>query len=172
MRKLLLGALTAVAMVCGAGEAQAQWGRPQPEDPTGLKDAYKDYFKVGVAVNMGNMRNPEEVKLILKEYNSITAENDHKVGQINPSEGVYNWGPADSIANFCRENNIQGRVLIQFIVNKDGSIVDPEVVKSVNPYLDKEALRVISTMPKWTPGKQRGKAVRVKYTVPVNFKLQ
>ena len=111
MRKLFLGALTAVAMVCGAGQAQAQgWGRPAPEDPTGLKDAYKDYFKVGVAVNMRNMRNPEEVKLILKEYNSITAENDHKVGQINPSEGVYNWGPADSIADFCRKNNIPMRL--------------------------------------------------------------
>lgn len=71
----------------------------------------------------------------------------------------------------CRENNIQGRVLIQFIVNKDGSIVEPEVVKSVNPYLDNEAIRVISTMPKWTPGEQRGKTVRVKFTVPVNFKL-
>ena len=71
----------------------------------------------------------------------------------------------------CRENNIQGRVLIQFIVNRDGSIVEPEVVKSVNPYLDKEALRVISGMPKWSPGEQRGKPVRVKFTVPVNFKL-
>ncbi len=71
----------------------------------------------------------------------------------------------------CRENNIQGRVLIQFIVNRDGTIVEPEVVKSVNPYLDKEALRVISGMPKWTPGEQRGKPVRVKFTVPVNFKL-
>lgn len=71
----------------------------------------------------------------------------------------------------CRENNIQGRVLIQFIVNKDGSIVEPEVVKSVNPYLDNEAIRVISAMPKWTPGEQRGKTVRVKFTVPVNFKL-
>ncbi|MBO5932616.1 MAG: energy transducer TonB, partial [Bacteroidaceae bacterium] len=71
----------------------------------------------------------------------------------------------------CRENNIQGRVLIQFIVNKDGSIVDPEVVKSVNPYLDKEALRVIAGMPKWKPGSQRGKPVRVKFTVPVNFRL-
>ncbi|MCQ2221874.1 MAG: endo-1,4-beta-xylanase, partial [Prevotella sp.] len=97
-------------MVCGAGQAQAQWGRPQPEDPTGLKDAYKDYFKVGVAVNMRNMRNADEVKLILKEYNSITAENDHKVGQINPKEGVYNWGPADSIANFCREHKIPMRL--------------------------------------------------------------
>ncbi len=73
--------------------------------------------------------------------------------------------------SICRENGIQGRVLIQFIVNKDGSIVDPEVVKPVNPYLDKEALRVISTMPSWKPGSQRGKPVRVKFTVPVNFKL-
>ena len=71
----------------------------------------------------------------------------------------------------CRENNIQGRVLVTFIVNKDGAIVEPEVVKSVNPSLDKEAVRVISTMPNWKPGMQRGKAVRVKYTVPVNFRL-
>jgi len=71
----------------------------------------------------------------------------------------------------CRENNIQGRVLVTFIVNKDGAIVEPEVVKSVNPSLDKEALRVISGMPNWKPGSQRGKPVRVKYTVPVNFRL-
>lgn len=71
----------------------------------------------------------------------------------------------------CRENNIQGRVLVTFIVNKDGAIVEPEVVKSVNPSLDKEALRVISQMPNWKPGSQRGKPVRVKYTVPVNFRL-
>ena len=73
--------------------------------------------------------------------------------------------------NICRENGIQGRVLVSFVVNKDGSIVDPEVVKSVNPSLDKEALRVIAGMPKWKPGSQRGKPVRVKYTVPVNFRL-
>ena len=71
-----------------------------------------------------------------------------------------------------REDGVQGKVIVQFVVNKDGSIVDPVVVRSVDPYLDKEALRVIKTMPKWKPGKQRGKAVRVKYTVPVTFKLQ
>ena len=71
----------------------------------------------------------------------------------------------------CRENNIQGRVIVSFVVNKDGGIVDPEVIKGFNPSLDKEALRVISTMPKWKPGYQRGKPVRVKYTVPVNFRL-
>lgn len=71
-----------------------------------------------------------------------------------------------------QENGVQGRVIVQFVVNRDGSIVDPVVVRGVDPYLDKEALRVISSMPKWKPGKQRGKAVRVKYTVPVTFRLQ
>ena len=72
----------------------------------------------------------------------------------------------------AQENGTQGRVIVQFVVNRDGSIVDPRVVKSVDPYLDKEALRVIGTMPKWKPGMQRGKPVRVKYTVPVMFRLQ
>ena len=75
--------------------------------------------------------------------------------------------------DIAQENGIQGRVICQFVVNKDGSIVDVEVVRSGgDPSLDKEAVRVIKSMPKWKPGKQRGKAVRVKYTVPVNFKLQ
>ncbi|MBQ7439463.1 MAG: energy transducer TonB [Paludibacteraceae bacterium] len=73
----------------------------------------------------------------------------------------------------AQENGIQGRVICQFVVNRDGSIVDVEVVRSGgDPSLDKEAVRVIKSMPKWKPGQQRGKPVRVKYTVPVNFKLQ
>lgn len=72
----------------------------------------------------------------------------------------------------AQENGTQGRVVCQFVVNKDGSIVDVKVLRGVDPYLDKEAVRVISTMPKWKPGKQRGKPVRVKYTVPVMFRLQ
>ena len=73
----------------------------------------------------------------------------------------------------AQENGIQGRVICQFVVNKDGSIVDIEVVRSGgDPSLDKEAVRVIKSMPKWKPGKQRGKPVRVKFTLPVNFKLQ
>ncbi len=72
----------------------------------------------------------------------------------------------------AQENGVQGRVICQFVVNRDGSIVDVEVVRSVDPSLDKEAIRVIKSMPKWSPGQQRGKPVRVKYTLPVNFKLQ
>ena len=71
----------------------------------------------------------------------------------------------------AQENGIQGRVLVQFVVNKDGSIVEPKVLRSVDPALDKEALRVVSTMPKWQPGKQRGKTVRVRFTLPVTFRL-
>ena len=71
-----------------------------------------------------------------------------------------------------QENGVQGRVIVQFVVNADGTIVDPVVVRGVDPYLDKEALRVIGLMPKWKPGKQRGKEVRVKYTLPVMFRLQ
>ena len=70
------------------------------------------------------------------------------------------------------ENGVQGRVTVQFVVNRDGSIVDAQVLRGVDPYLDKEALRVINGMPKWKPGMQRGKPVRVRYTVPVNFRLQ
>ena len=72
----------------------------------------------------------------------------------------------------AQENGISGRVICQFVVNRDGSIVDVQVVRSVDPSLDKEAIRVIQAMPKWNPGEQRGKKVRVKYTLPVNFKLQ
>ena len=72
----------------------------------------------------------------------------------------------------AQESGIQGRVICQFVVNRDGSIVDIEVVRGVDRSLDAEAMRVIAGMPKWSPGKQRGKAVRVKYTLPVNFRLQ
>jgi len=72
----------------------------------------------------------------------------------------------------AQESGIQGRVICQFVVNRDGSIVDVEVVRGVDRSLDAEAIRVVQSMPKWMPGKQRGKAVRVKFTLPINFRLQ
>lgn len=75
--------------------------------------------------------------------------------------------PADAI-----EKGVQGRVIVQFVVNADGTIYNPKIIRGVSESIDKEALRVIRAMPTWTPGKQKGKAVRVKFTVPVMFKLQ
>ena len=72
----------------------------------------------------------------------------------------------------AQENGVQGRVIVSFVVERDGSITDVKVVRSVDPSLDREATRVVRSMPRWSPGKQNGSAVRVKYTVPVVFRLQ
>ena len=72
----------------------------------------------------------------------------------------------------AHKNNIQGRVIVTFVVEKDGSISEAHVAKSVDPLLDAEALRVVNSMPNWLPGRQNGEPVRVKYTVPITFKLQ
>jgi len=71
----------------------------------------------------------------------------------------------------AHENGKQGRVIVMFVVKKDGSISDVKTVRGVDPYLDKEAERVIAAMPNWKPGKQRGQAVNVRFTVPVTFRL-
>lgn len=70
------------------------------------------------------------------------------------------------------ENGIQGRVIVQFVVSKTGSISDVRVVRGVDPSLDKEAVRVVSNMPNWTPGRQNGTTVNVRFTLPVTFRLQ
>lgn len=72
----------------------------------------------------------------------------------------------------AEEMNIQGRVICTFVVERDGSVTDVRIAKSVDPSLDKEAIRVVSAMPKWIPGRQNGQMVRVKYTLPVTFRLQ
>ena len=71
----------------------------------------------------------------------------------------------------CRDNNIQGRVLVSFIVGKDGKITNPEIVLGVDPALDAEAMKVVAAMPEWKPGTQKGEKVRVRYTIPINFRL-
>lgn len=71
----------------------------------------------------------------------------------------------------CKEQKIQGKVLMKFTVKSDGSISNIRVTKSVDPYLDKEAVRVVKSMPRWIPGTQDGKPVSVEYTLPITFKL-
>ena len=72
----------------------------------------------------------------------------------------------------AKENGIQGRVLLQFVVGADGSVSNVKVVRGVDPSLDKEAVRVVQSSPKWSPGKQRDRAVKVTYTFPVIFQLR
>ena len=123
-------------------------------------------------------------------YDTIPGKTNTAVGTFEPVQGdvfdvveempQYPGGP-QALIKFLGENvkypaeaekaGIQGRVIVTFVVEKDGSISQPTVVKSVNPLLDAEAIRVISAMPNWKPGKQNGKVVRVKYTVPLSFNL-
>ena len=111
----------------------------------------------------------------------VEADDDDRIYDVVEQNAQFPGGDAECMKwlaenlkypSICQEQGIQGRVIVQFVVNTDGSIVDANVVKSVNPHLDKEALRVVGTMPKWQPGKQRGKAVRVRFTLPVNFRIQ
>ncbi len=88
-------------------------------------------------------------------------------------EALLKWiGRTLQYPEIAAENGVQGKVIVQFVVEKDGSITKATVVRGVDASLDKEALRVINKMDKWQPGKQGGKPVRVKYTLPIQFKLQ
>ena len=71
----------------------------------------------------------------------------------------------------AKENNITGRVFVSFVVDKTGKVTKVKILRGVDKYLDAEAVRVVKSMPKFKPGKQRGKAVNVQYNVPINFKL-
>lgn len=136
-----------------------------------------------------NSETRDTVKIKLS-YDTIPGKTYTAVGTFEPVQGdvfdvveempQYPGGP-QALFKFLSENvhypaeaekaGIQGRVIATFVVEKDGSISQPTVVKSVNPLLDAEAIRVISAMPNWIPGKQNGKVVRVKYTVPLSFNL-
>ena len=93
--------LAAAAVLCLTAQ------RPAPEK--GLKDYYKSYFPIGVAVSTQALKNPAETALILQQFNSVTPENDMKMGPIHPEENRYNWGPADAIVDFAQANKLRVR---------------------------------------------------------------
>ena len=107
MKRALLSAIGFWLLAIGC---QAQWGAPaDPNAGKGMKDMYKDYFMIGVALNQRNVSNQDQINLVKAEFNSITAENDMKPGELHPKEGVWNWEKADKIADFCRQNGIKLR---------------------------------------------------------------
>ena len=106
----------------------------------------------------------EEVFFIVEDMPSFQGK-----GQ----EGFRTWiGQNLRYPEIAAENGISGKVYVQFAVNSKGNVVDAVVVRGVDPALDKEAVRVVMSSPKWTPGKQRGKSVKVQFTFPINFVLQ
>lgn len=152
-----------------------------PEDELKSQD---DLAKTAVAIGSFDVKgNDEAAGEVLKAKEVIAQEKpvEEKVFDVVEQMPQFPGGDAAlfeylsthiKYPTIAEENGVQGRVIVTFVVERDGSITDVKVVKSVDPSLDKEASRVVAGMPKWIPGKQNGSAVRVKYTVPVTFRLQ
>ncbi len=152
-----------------------------PEDELKSQD---DLAKSAVAIGSFDVKgNDEAAGEVLKAKEVIAQEKpvEEKVFDVVEQMPQFPGGDAalfEYLSNHIKyptiaeENGVQGRVIVTFVVERDGSITDVKVVKSVDPSLDREASRVVKGMPRWIPGKQNGSAVRVKYTVPVTFRLQ
>ena len=122
------------------------------------------------AVEIIEMPPPEEEEEVTNEIFTVVEDMpEFPGGQVALLKFI---GKSVKYPVIAQENGIQGRVIVTFTVEKDGSVADAKIVRGVDPSLDKEALRVINSMPKWKAGMQRGKPVRVKYTIPVTFRLQ
>lgn len=122
-----------------------------------------------------------KAKEVIAEPEPPKHEEENKVFDIVEQQPMFPGGP-EALMKYlsehtkypvvAQENGVQGRVTVQFVVEKDGSISDVHVLRGVDPSLDKEAVRVVKSLPRWTPGKQNGITVRVNYRVPVLFRLQ
>ena len=155
-----------------------------------LRDYNPEYMiriiKTGYQEFKGIIRSDNPVVSLtkLKDNDNASNEGDPQLEEaleMNADELPEFTGGTDSLLDYlrknikypalCRENNIQGRVVVSFIIDTDGTVTEAEVVRSVDPLLDAEALRTISQMPAWKPGKKDGNIVRVRYAVPINFVL-
>ncbi len=156
----------------------------RPEDEMKSQD---EIMNSKVAVGFANVIGNDESGEVLKAKEALVTEpvkpkeEENKVFDVVEQMPSFPGGMAALMAYLqksikyppvAEENGIQGRVVCTFVVERDGSVTDVRVARSVDPSLDKEAVRVVSAMPKWIPGKQNGQSVRVKYTLPVSFRLQ
>ncbi len=111
----------------------------------------------------------EEPEPVVEEIFDVVEENPEFIGGMAK---LYEYlGKHIQYPEMAKENGIQGKVFVQFVVWKDGTIKDVKVVKGVHKTLDNEAMRVVKSMPKWTPGKQRGKSVNARFTLPIKFRI-
>ena len=143
-----------------------------------FKDRYEDVVRFSYAYSVDIFGNEEEKEVVEEEV----IEEEAIPFQLVEEKPSFQGGDANAFSKWvnqrlvypeiAKENGVQGRVTLKFTVEKDGRVTNVRVLRGVDPSLDKEAVRVVSSSPKWTPGKQRGRAVPVTYTVPVIFQLR
>lgn len=158
---------------------------PEPEQPevatelTIVEDDAKIENELGI-IDMGDNANQamEEVApIVVEEEEEVVEEEIFTVVENDPEypggmEALYKY-LAENIhyPQIAKENNITGKVYVTFVVEKDGSIANPRILRDIGGGCGQEAVRVVKSMPKWKPGKQRGKSVRVQFNLPVSFNL-
>ncbi len=155
----------------------------KPEDEIKSQD---DLAKTNTAIGTFDVKGNDEAEGEVLKAKEVIAdekpkEEETKIFDVVEQQPEFPGGQAALLQwisenirypQIAEENGIQGRVICTFVVEPDGSITNVQAVRKVDPSLDKEAIRVLKKMPRWNPGKQNGTAVRVKYTVPVMFRLQ
>jgi len=133
----------------------------------------EDDASLGVEIKDYVVEQQEEEVVEEEEIPFAVVEEKPKFQGKDPNPGFTKWVFSKIVyPEIAKENGVQGRVTLQFTIDTDGSVKNVKVLRGVDSSLDKEAVRVVSSSPKWTPGKQRNKAVRVKYTFPVVFQLR
>ncbi len=143
------------------------------------------FFLIGVFSCESEMKNPENIA-----KDALSLDQSEEIIEKNSTDSVFTTaenspefpGGNDAFMNFiasnvkypqvAKETGISGKVFVQFVVSKDGNVIDVKIAKGVDKLLDEEALRVIKSLPNWTPGKNRGVAVNVQFTIPINFQLK
>lgn len=155
----LLAGLFFMAGLVGCGESSKQKEEATPEETTEVKQAEAEPRDEQAPV----LPNGEQIFTVVEVMPEYPGGVQELLGFLKNSIQY----PKESI-----DKEEEGRVICAFVVNKDGSLSNFEVLRSVSPALDKEAIRVLQTMPSWTPGKQKGNPVAVRYTVPVTFRLK
>lgn len=160
---------------------------PEPPKQITVSDVIKvvdDNVKINDNSNIFDSEFSEDAKVTIMEFKGEEQEEEEYTPFVIVEE-MPTFGGGDinefrinyvqknlKYPDVAAENGIQGRVIINFVVEPDGRVSNVKVVRGVDPSLDKEAVRVVSASPKWKPGKQRGKPVRVQYTIPIIFVLQ
>jgi len=156
---------------------------PEPPKVTDILEIVSDDVQVDTHIDI-NIEADQFTEITVVEYSVtvIEEEEEEEVFTIVEDMPTFNGKTAEEgfrefvskntvYPPVAQENGISGRVFVEFTINQQGDLVDAKVMRGVDPLLDAEALRVIRSSPKWVPGKQRGKTVKVKYTFPVMFKL-
>jgi TonB family protein len=200
--KIILGVLTAIALIIVFACEQKEMMEPAPvedENVVSIKSTIVEDGKIKIEGSADDLEKYKSMFSDLKSFEFITdslgdiylirkktvqpksLETDEQIFFIVEDMPEFPGGELELrkfIANninypvSAQENGIQGRVYVTFVVDKNGEIANAKIARGVDPALDQEALRVVNSLPKWMPGKQRGQSVNVSYTVPINFALQ